>query len=433
LEPKISREQRAYRWRIFAVTWLAYAGFYLCRKNFSVAMPFLESELGFTVASLAWLRFGYDLLYLLGQFGNGLLSDRWGPRLIVGIGLGIAIACNVAMGVAASLFAFAVLNCINGYAQSTGWSGCIKNMAAWYRPAERGVVMAWWGTCYVLGALVATIFATWGATNEVLLPGLGWRRAFVWPALGLAVIAALFVLLARNTPTDAGLPEVVTDEGAAAADPSTPVVAAEKQTSVIREVLAQPAVWITGGMYFFIKMTRYALTGWLPIYMVKNLGYSKAAAGYTSSIYELAGFFGVVTAGYVSDRLFQSRRFPVGALMLFGLSAAFLLHGKLASSGIVANAIGLALIGFMTFGPDTLMTAAGAMDLGTRRGAATAAGVINGMGSCGQLFSSLVVAYVSARFGWNSLFYLFAAFALVAALLLATKWNFRVQKAEAAA
>src|SRR5262249_14184189 len=153
-----------------------------------------------------------------------------------------------------------------------------------------------------------------------------------------------------------------------------------------------------------VKLTRYALTGWLPVYMVKHLGYSKGAAGYTSSFYELAGFFGAVTAGYLSDKLFQSRRFPVGALMLFGLAGAFLIHASLARSGITANAIGLSLIGFMTFGPDTLMTAAGAMDLGTRRAAATAAGVINGMGSCGQLLSSLVVAYFADRFGWGSLF-----------------------------
>jgi len=37
-----------YRVRVFAVTWLAYAGFYFCRKNLSVAMPLLKEELHFT-------------------------------------------------------------------------------------------------------------------------------------------------------------------------------------------------------------------------------------------------------------------------------------------------------------------------------------------------------------------------------------------------
>jgi OPA family sugar phosphate sensor protein UhpC-like MFS transporter len=434
LDPKITPAQRAYRHRIFALTWLAYAGFYLCRKNFSVAMPSLKTDLGFTDESLAWVITGYHLLYMLGQFGNGLLSDRWGPRLIVGIGLVIAIVSNVAMGFAASLAAFAVLNCVNGYGQATGWPGLIKNMAAWYRHHERGVVMAWWGTCYVLGAFVATRFAAWCIADEAPFPALGWQRAFWGPALVLAVIALLFILFARNTPTDAGLPEIDVEAETTGLDPvAEPRQEEEKTTSVIREVLSQSAVWITGASYFFVKLTRYALAFWLPVYMVDHLGYSKVDAGNTSAYYELAGFFGAVTAGYLSDKLFRSRRFPVGALMLFGLAAAFLLHVKLARSGITANVIGLSLIGFMTFGPDTLMTGAGAMDLGTRRGAATAAGVINGMGSCGQLLSSLVVAYFAKKFGWDSLFYLFAAFSLVAALLLTTKWNFGGRKAQAAA
>jgi MFS transporter, OPA family, sugar phosphate sensor protein UhpC len=433
LEPKITREQRAYRYRIFAVTWLAYAGFYFCRKNLSVAMPSLKTDLGFTDTSLAWVIFGYNFVYLLGQFANGMLADRWGPRLIVGIGLVVAVLSNVAMGLAASLAAFAVLNCVNGYGQSTGWSGLIKNMAAWYRPAERGIVMAWWGTCYVLGAFVATRFATWCVSDEAPLLALGWRRSFWGPAIVLAVISVLFILFARNTPTNAGLPEIIVEEEALP-EPrpdGKPVPAEQESLSVIREVLSQPAVWVTGAMYFFVKLTRYALAFWLPVYMVDHLGYTKVDAGNTSSYYELAGFFGAVTAGYLSDKLFRSRRFPVGALMLFGLAAAFLLHVKLSRAGVTANTIGISLIGFMTFGPDTLMTAAGAMDLGTRRGAATAAGVINGMGSCGQLLSSLVVAYFARKFGWDSLFYLFAGFSLGAALLLTTKWNFGGRKPEA--
>jgi len=59
-----------------------------------------------------------------------------------------------------------------------------------------------------------------------------------------------------------------------------------------------------------------------------------------------------------------------------------------------------------------------------QRSAATAAGVINGMGSAGQLMSSYLVVYVTGTFGWNALFYLFVAFSLAGALLLATKWNY---------
>ena len=100
---------KAWRYRIFAVTWLSYAGFYLCRKNFSVLMPLLTDEFGFTKTDLAWILTGYSLIYMLGQFANGLLSDRFGPRLIVGVGLLISVFSSVVMGFGASLLLFMVM------------------------------------------------------------------------------------------------------------------------------------------------------------------------------------------------------------------------------------------------------------------------------------------------------------------------------------
>lgn len=73
---------QSWRVRIFAVTWLAYAGFYLCRKNFSVLMPLLLQHTGITKDQLATAIFGYRLMYSLSQFVMGTLSDRFGPRRV---------------------------------------------------------------------------------------------------------------------------------------------------------------------------------------------------------------------------------------------------------------------------------------------------------------------------------------------------------------
>ncbi len=57
---------KTWRYRIFGVTWLSYAGFYLCRKNFSVVMPMLTDEFGFTKVDLALILIGYSLIYMRG-------------------------------------------------------------------------------------------------------------------------------------------------------------------------------------------------------------------------------------------------------------------------------------------------------------------------------------------------------------------------------
>jgi sugar phosphate permease len=70
------------------------------------------------------------------------------------------------------------------------------------------------------------------------------------------------------------------------------------------------------------------------------------------------------------------------------------------------------------------MSGAAAMDFGKNQGAALAAGLINGVGSVGQLLSPFAVAYVSGKYGWDALFQLFVIVALLAALLLILKWNY---------
>jgi len=425
--PVLSQEFRNYRWRIFATSWLAYMGFYFCRKNFSIAMPLLEEELGFTLYDFGWIIFAYSLTYMIGQFLNGVLSDRFGPRLIVSIGMSVIVVANVLMGFASTPLLFLLLGILNGSAQSTGWSGTVKNMAPWYSRGERGVIMAWWSTCYVLGAFLATRFAAWSISPNAPFVELGWQRAFWMPPVVLTVIILLFAKFTRNYPVEAGFSNI--DEGNIEDEytESPDGLHSEKKNgglADILEVLQHPTIWIAGSMYFMIKLTRYAFIFWTPIYLAKHLHMKGSEPGDTASWYELFGFFGVLFAGYTSDKLFSARRFPVAAMMLLGLSAACFFEPTLIKLGGYWPAISIGLIGFMTFGPDTLISGAGAIDIGSPERAATAVGVINGMGSCGALLPPILVPFMQEAYGWDSIFYLFSACALIAAILSTFKWNF---------
>ncbi len=418
---------RKWRYRIFSVTWLAYAGFYLCRKNLSVAIPLLETHLGYSTGQLANVIFGFSLIYALGQFIFGVLSDRFGPRLIVGAGLFVVVLANFLLTAQSSLVLLTILVCLGSVGQATGWSGLVKTMACWFRREERGVVMGWWGTNYVLGGSLATLFATFVATSPILFSSWSWRRAFFFPALLLLIIALIFVFGVRNEPADVGLPGV--EDGLdfsanAAKDSSAVFPCPQNSRSVIRGLVTNPAIWAIGIMYFFLTITRYSFLFWLPLYMTQHLGYTLSDAGYTSSLYELVGFAGAIIAGYASEKLFQSRRFPVGVLMLLGLALASLFQPFLAAHGHAYNALGISVIGIMTYGVDTLMSGAAAQDMGTAQAAATASGFIDGVGHLGEIISPFLVAAITSRFGWDVLFYIFVVFALLGSAFLAPYWTY---------
>ena len=184
-------------------------------------------------------------------------------------------------------------------------------------------------------------------------------------------------------------------------------------------------VWLLAISYFCLKFVRYSLMSWLPFYLTKKLGYEPTMSGYLSALPELAGFSGAIFAGYVSDRLLGSRRAPVCALMCLGLAAACLLQTKLSLMGLVPMAIGLCVIHFMIYGPDSIMSGTAAMDFGTREGAATAAGFINGVGSIGAALQGPIIGWVGDTYGQSYFFYIFIPLSLVPFLLMLTQWNTR--------
>ena len=408
--------------QIFAVSWIAYAGFYFCRRNLSIVLPLLESTKALSHLDLANIVFGYSLFYAIGQFTCGLLSDRYGSRRVVGAGMIVAVASNLMMCMYKGPLWLLCFACLNGLGQSSGWSGLVRMMGNWFTGNRRGIVMAWWSTNYVLGGFLATAFATWSITQPLLLAGLGWRRGFLFPALIFAAAIPGFLLLALDSPEKS---QAVSMAGAKPARPLW-------NFSDLMQLLCSKTLWAIGVSYFFLELCRYALMFWLPYFLVNHLHFQLGISGYASSLYELAGVGGALLAGYVSDRYMHSRRAPVCALMMCGFAVIALLPLFQAQPGLVLTAIGISLAGVFTYGPDTLLSGAAAQDVGRGVSTATSSGFIDGVGHLGSLLSPYLVVYVSAHYGWNLVFLLVFLAALLSAASLIPIWRMRPTDSEAA-
>jgi sugar phosphate permease len=75
-------------------------------------------------------------------------------------------------------------------------------------------------------------------------------------------------------------------------------------------------------------------------------------------------------------------------------------------------------VGALLFGPDALLSGAAAQDAGGAAAAATATGLVNGVGSIGGMLEGVTLPAVSAHFGWQAMFPVLAVLALCAALAL---------------
>src|SRR5258708_36224830 len=119
-----------WRWQIFGVTWLAYAGFYLTRKAFSVAKNELKKPevLGLTKAQMSEMDGAYSAVYALGQFFWGTLGDRYGTRRVVLFGMMASIVTTALMGTLSSALWMGALFAAQGMWQGSGWAPVAENV-----------------------------------------------------------------------------------------------------------------------------------------------------------------------------------------------------------------------------------------------------------------------------------------------------------------
>ncbi|HTU57488.1 MAG TPA: MFS transporter, partial [Polyangiales bacterium] len=360
----------------------------------------LVSELSFSEATLGAIDSGYLALYAVGQFVNGVLGDRIGARRLLGLGLIGTAGCCALFSSSSSALAMIVIFALNGLFQATGWPGTTRAMAEWTTPRNRGTVMAFWSTCYQLGGIFANTLCGF------LLVRFGWRSAFAAPAVILLLLGGLVLLLLPETR------RVKATDDASAQEWRAQVAAAQ------REVAQSRVLWSYSGCYFFIKFVRYALVFWLPYYLSTTLSYRADTAAYVSNAFEIGGALGVIALGMSSDRLPRWSRSTFSALSLLGLALALFVYTRLAGMGLWFNALGLAAIGALLFGPDALLSGAAAQDAGGPHAAAAATGLVNGVGSVGALLVGLAVPAISRHWSWHALFPLLVVAALCACAAL---------------
>jgi OPA family sugar phosphate sensor protein UhpC-like MFS transporter len=327
-------------------------------------------------------------------------------------------------GASNTVLLFLSLYALQGFAQSTGWSACSKNLSAFFSQRERGRVIGWWCTSYAAGGFLGNTLAGYMAERY------GWPYAFWAPAGILLFIWLLILVFQRNRPEDVGLPSIEqyhAEPEAVVAEDETPAEEREGSWHVIQAVLQNRMVLLLGLVYFLVKMPRYLFFNWAPVYIDAQLGTGTFKSSLLGGLYDIATPFAVLFGGYVSDKIFRSKRMPLSILGLIG--SAILM---LSFSGLPATALGLGLglfgIGFLLNIPDSLVSGTAAIDFGTKKGASTAAGFINGMGSVGAIIGGTLPGWIQKVIGpdrppWPYTFAVMGVALALAAVLLIPKWN----------
>ncbi len=379
------RRRRVLNWLPLGLT---YAFLYMGRYNLKVsklAFGDIEGPSGplMSNADFANIFAAGTLAYGMSFLVNGPLTDRIGGKLAILIGAAGALAMNAAMGVctylvlqeptgsmASSLtLILSVLYVGNMYFQSFGAVAIVKVNAPWFHVRERGVFGAIFGVLISLGIYFAF---DWG---KLILDNAGLIWVFFTPSILLAICWVAVKAYTRNTPGEAGYDDFDTADASSGDDgPRLPV------RELFVKMLRNPIILTIACVEFCSGFLRQAIMQWFREFAKQT----NEVLGYVDSfVYDnwgmllcCAGIMGGVFAGVISDRVFQSRRGPVAAilyLLMFISGVVLYFTYQMPFVGWLVVFMSMCVIGV-----HGMLSGTASMDFGGKKNVGTAVGIIDG-------------------------------------------------------
>lgn len=287
----------------------------LDRSTLAIANSSITAEMGLTASEMGWLLSAFSLPYAFAQLPMGVLLDRLGARIALGLGILLWSLAQLAGGFVRGLNQLFAARVVLGIGEAPQFPAAAKVVSEWFAVKERGRPTG----IIVASTTIAPALAPPLLTGMMLLFG-GWRGMFVaMGALGVAVGVAWYAVFRDRNSVPLTEDEIRYLQDGDIESNAAPMSAAEW-----RGLFTQRTVWaMILGFMGVIYMIWLYLT-WLPAYLERERGLSLTSSGWIVAIPYLGGTLGMLSSGWVADALLArgltpiaSRKWPVCVGLVF--------------------------------------------------------------------------------------------------------------------
>lgn len=402
----------AYRFRRI-LNWLplglTYAFLYMARYNLTVSKNALGNLM--TKEDFGIIFAAGTITYAFSFLINGPLTDKFGGKTSILASAGGSSIMNILMG----LFLYGILTLkwninltvifsllysVNMYFQSFGAVAIVKVNSAWFHVKERGIFGGIFGILISLGLYFAFDWSQFVVNTTVKLnpeqPSF-WLVFWV-PAFILIFWFLLDIFIIKDNPSQAGFQNFNTGDATSGEDEVKYGL-----LEVIKKIFTNKIIIIVGLIEFCTGVIRNGVMHWFPIYAKEQFEFNSGWNFWLNNwglILMLAGASGGMLAGWMSDKLFGSRRAPVAGILystilIAAIGMRFTLYNNPIGLGVFVSIISIAVIG--THG---MLSGTATMDFGGKKAAGTAVGLIDGLVYLGTGVQSLSLGFITT-YNWK--------------------------------
>ena len=283
------------------VVFLTFAAVFICyidRVNISVAIIPMAEEYNWGLQTQGMILSSFAVGYILLQVIGGRLADRYGGKIILGIGVLVWSLFTILAPPAAALGITLLImtRILMGMGEAVTFPSFYSLYGKWIPLNERARAVGFANSAIPLGTAFALII------SPIIIQRLGWEWVFyIFGFMGFI----WYAFWHRMVTSDPGTHPKITAEELSHIQQG---IEADEQASEIpwTHFLKHKAVWAIAVAHFCNNWTLYVLLSWAPTFINKGLGVELASVGLLAMIPQAASFVSINLAGNLADRLITS-------------------------------------------------------------------------------------------------------------------------------
>ena len=393
------RKFRSFAWKMLLSFGLTYMFFYNGRQNINLVLTQMAEGLGSTTAAMGVVSSALFWCYAFGQLINGRLGAFFGYKRFMMFGVAASAVLNVAISFQHSIPVIAVLWGLNGYCQSMVWSNGVGVLNKWWPKSKRGFASGL-ATAFSGVAQVVTYMTILLCMD--MNPEWGWRAAFRYPMIPMALMLIVFAFLFKTKPEDIGLKPFEEEDQAAAARDAALAAEIEKKGYLYpyKVLFSEPKVIVFCLISAIAGVGRYGLLTWVPTYFTESMGLSIKAGIFSSILLPAGQACAMFVFPFITDKVFKGKREPMLALASIVTFIGMLCFPFIKSQ--TPASLMLFVVGVSGMVTGVIWAVAG--DMGGRAFSSTIVGVLDWAVYMGAAVQASVFGFVKDTFGWPAIF-----------------------------
>jgi MFS family permease len=376
-------------WRTVLLVTLWQVSASICYYTVFAATPFFRDEFGLSRFEVGIVVTTLTLGYAIFLLPVGALTDRFGERRTLSLGL-IGLSAGMLLVAGAPTYALLLAAVfLLGSVYSTAMPGTNKAVYDSVAPGRQNMAMG-----------IKQVGVTGGSgISALLVTGLAgyffWEIGFLIAAVLGVVVAGVFSVLYR---------------GAGGSDTT--------DSPELRELANNRPYLLLAVSGLFLGAALFTTTGYTVLYVEESIGASVAFSGVVLAIVQLFGSGGRLLGGWLSDHLPGDPQTRIGGILLVQTIASAVLFLVVArtttptNAGVAFAALGFFVLGFTGVYYSCMATLVPAEQMGS-----ATAGCQLALTS-GALFAPPAFGYLADTFDYRASWTLLAGVCLVAAVLV---------------